>query len=67
MWIKKINGILRLEDIRLIPGLIDLLFTLYKQDKPEKIGIEKTIFYRQLNHFGMKHVGYAIYSPKLWN
>lgn len=31
--------------------LIDLLFTLYREDKPEKIGIEKTIYLQAIKPF----------------
>src|SRR6185295_10191512 len=31
--------------------LIDLVFTLYQQDRPEKIGIEKTIYLQALKPF----------------
>lgn len=31
--------------------LIDLLFTLYKQDRPEKIGIERTIYLQAIKPF----------------
>lgn len=38
--------------MRLSPlELIDLLFTLYKADRPEKIGIEKTIYLQALKPF----------------
>src|SRR5262249_34465278 len=38
--------------MRLSPTeLIDTIFTLYQQDKPEKIGIEKTIYLQALKPF----------------